>query len=181
MEIPDLRPYIKRYDEEARDYKEFDNMANDFKNKTFLTKNELLRIAEWKLRRLYFPKHRKEIEKNTDSLIEETTEKAIKETDDKTKVEILDELLHGVGIPVASAVLTVLNPQDYAVIDINGWYALYHEEKKLFTSSDFKQYINKVREIAKNQGLTAREVDKGLFILGRNMRKQKDLNSTFLV
>lgn len=71
---------------------------------------------------------------------------------------------------MASAILTVLNPQYYAVINV--WYALYFKEKKSFTSENFRQYMEGVRGIAKNQNLTAREVDKGLFILGKNMREK---------
>lgn len=169
MEIPDLKPYINRYPNEAKDYEDFDGMADDFKNKNFLTKTELLRIAEWKLYRLWFPKHKREIETNSNTLIEETTKRAIEKTEDKAKVEIL-AALNGVGIPMASAILTVLNPQYYGIIDINVWYALHSKKKNLFTSEDFRQYMEKVREIAKKQNITTRDVDIGLFILGKDMR-----------
>ncbi len=174
MEIPDLKPYIQRYSKEAEDYEDFDNIASDFKNKAFLTKIELLRIAEWKLKGVWYPKHKKEIELNSDKSIEETTKRAINETNDKKKVEILDNL-YGVGIPVASAILTVLNPKDYAVIDVNVWYALYFKEKRWFTSENFRQYLEIVRGIALKQSITARGVDKGLFILGRDRRGVGDV------
>ena len=172
MEISNLKPYIQRYDSEAKDYKEFDDMVANFRNKTFLTKSELLRIAKWKLRRVWFPKHRKEIESNPDSIIEKTTQRAIKEADDKKRIEILTAL-NGIGIPVASSVLTVLYPKEYAVFDINGWYALYDEEKKSFSLEDFIRYTQDVRGICKNQDLTAREVDKGIFVLGRDKRNNR--------
>ncbi len=172
MEIPNLKPYIQRYNEEAGDYEDFDSIASDFKNKAFLTKTELLRIAEWKLKNVYYPIHKKEIESNSDKSIEETTKRAINEINDKKKVEILDNL-YGVGIPVASAILTVLNPKDYAIIDVNVWYALHFKEKRSFTSENFRQYLEIVRGIALKQNLTAREVDKGLFILGKDRGELK--------
>lgn len=164
MEIPDLKQLIERDKDD-----EFDRMVVDFKNKTFLTKKELLRMADWKFYRLWPSKHKKEIESNPDILIEKTTKRAIEEIDDKNKVEILDDL-RGVGIPMASAILTVLNPNDYGVIDINAWYALNSEEKRSFTSEDFILFMKKIRENAKKQNLTARQTEIGLFKWGQERR-----------
>ncbi len=164
MEIPDLKQFIERDKDE-----EFDGMVFDFKSKTSLTKTELLRIADWKFYRLWPSRHKKWIESNPDELIKKTTERAIKEIDDKNKVEILDALT-GVGIPMASAILTVLNPNDYGVIDINAWYALNSEEKRSFTSYDFILFMKKIREIAKKQNLCARQTEIGLFKWGQERR-----------
>lgn len=102
-------------------------------------------------------------------MIEENTKRAIEEIDDKNKVEILDDL-RGVGIPMASAILTVLNPNDYGVIDINAWYTLNSEEKRSFTSEDFILFMKKIRENAKKQNLTARQTEIGLFKWGQERR-----------
>lgn len=57
--------------------------------------------------------------------------------------------LPGVGLGLASAILTLAFPEDYAVIDFRVWRVLFQEEKRIFTPGDYKKYLKEMRRVAK--------------------------------
>jgi hypothetical protein len=172
----ELRLLVKQYDDEEKVYSDFDMLSSTLNGKTFLTKEDLLKIVKWKMARLWAKRHLKEIEKNLDSKIIEVTGKALKVSDDKSRIELLTEI-HQVGVPLASTILSMLDPKKYAVVDINGWYALYGKEKKSFSANDFAVYNAKVRELCSRCSMTAREIDKALFMKGKIERTNNRRNS----
>lgn len=57
--------------------------------------------------------------------------------------------LPGVGHGLASAILTLAFPEDYAVIDFRVWRVMFQEEKRVFTPGDYKKYLKEMRRVAK--------------------------------
>lgn len=120
-------------------------------------------VLDWKLR-----KQRKRTEKHrngmTADLIRQITScfAQAKHEDEKTEREIrLNVLcaLPGVGLGVASAILTLAHPEDYGIIDFRVWKVLYQQDKKVFTIGDYRKYVEDIRKIASELDCGAQEVD----------------------
>lgn len=67
--------------------------------------------------------------------------------------------LRGVGIPVASAVLALFFPNEYAVIDYRAWRQVFDEERTVFFMREYKQYMGEIRRLADELQWPAQEVD----------------------
>ncbi len=68
-------------------------------------------------------------------------------------------LLRGVSVPVASAMLALVYPDEYAVIDFRGWRQVFGEERQVFQTRDYKEYMREIRRLAKELGWTPQRVD----------------------
>lgn len=62
-------------------------------------------------------------------------------------------------MPVASAVLALVFPEKYAVIDVRVWRQIFGEEKTTFTLADYQRYLPEVKRLASELGWTVQEVD----------------------
>ena len=51
-------------------------------------------------------------------------------------------VLHRVGIPVASAILALAKPDKYAVIDFRGWRQIFARKKNSFSTRDYLTYLH---------------------------------------
>ena len=89
----------------------------------------------------------------------------------KESVEKLNEL-HGADVRVASAILTAYDPSRFAVIDWKAWKALYDREKKEeFAPEDYVKYLQDVRKLAEECGMTPRKVDLALWKIGGRIER----------
>lgn len=129
----------------------------------YLTLSEFDEILHWKLRAQY-GRRRKRRGANTDEVIRLITQAAfgVSHPDEEYETELRMGILcalRGVGVPVASAVLALVLPEKYAVIDFRGWRRLFGEERRVFTISDYKRYLREVRRLAKELDWPVQEVD----------------------
>ena len=133
----------------------------------FLTKDELESILIWKLGR-QLGRNRARRAANTDELIRAITglaltiEHADKEYELELKVALLCAL-RGVEIAIASAVLAMVFPDQYAVIDFRGWRQLFGGEGSAFTIANYKQYMREIRRLASELGWTPQQVDHAIW------------------
>ena len=67
--------------------------------------------------------------------------------------------LRGVGVPVASAILALVYPEEYGVIDFRVWRQVFGEERSMFSISDYKRYLHEIHKLAKELAWTVQEVD----------------------
>jgi hypothetical protein len=67
--------------------------------------------------------------------------------------------LPGVGVPVASAVLALTDPERYCVIDFRGWRTVFDEERTAFSIRDYLRYRGEVARVAVNLGWPVQETD----------------------
>ena len=89
--------------------------------------------------------------------------------------------LKGVRIPVASAILSVTDSDNYPIIDercMQALKTLYKIEWKVITSNSWLNYLDFLRKLAKEHNKTAREIEKGLFAFNR-MVLDKDLTNLY--
>lgn len=131
-----------------------------------LTKGELHAVCLWKSRRA-----QPLILSNTHDQVREATSLAMVMRGEREKLEALTRL-RGVGIPMASAILMLLNPDRYAVIDIRVWQLLRgrgavagNAAGANFTVRQWTTYLRVVRRLAKEVGVSARDVERTLFKL----------------
>lgn len=153
----------------------FEIMSDVLQKRGFLLKDEFISIGKWKTRR-----QTSNYEKNSEDKVRELTKKAIF-APEKEKIQILLKL-NGVGVRVASAILTVIYPERYCVIDYRAWRALlwlknigksgqfnfqsykeYSEFLDFVNKSDkigiYFNYLKILRSIALNLDITARKLE----------------------
>ncbi len=142
------------------------------RNRFYLTAGEFDEILRWKLRYQY-GRARWLLAFNTDEVVRKVTGAALtiahedKHYELELRVGILCAL-RGVGVPVASAVLALLFPNEYGVIDFRVWRQLFGEDRTTFSIPDYKRYVAKLREIAAELRWPVQEVDHAIWEYDRN-------------
>ncbi len=142
----------------------------------YLTCDEFDQILKWKLGRQY-GRQRERRKANTEEVIRTVTSAAfaIEHPDEEYELELRMSILcslRGVGVPVASAVLALVFPEKYAVIDFRGWRQVFGEEKRIFSIPDYKRYLREVRRLADELGWPVQEVDLAIWEYDRANSKR---------
>lgn len=128
----------------------FESISQVLQRRGFLLKEEFISICEWKSRR-----QRNKYQENSEKEVKKITAAVISihpDTEEQIQIYKLTQL-NGVAVPVASALLTVIFPQNYCVLDYRAWRALlwvtstkpfifrgYSEFSK--TMDDFRNYAS---------------------------------------
>ena len=163
-----IAEYIRVWKE--KDRKTFENTHIELLENKFLTKQQLFDIAYWKT-------HRKSkiVKDNPEEIVKDVTELVLKMANDKKiekfKIRMLCTL-DGIGIPRASTILTMNNPDEYGIIDVYAWFALYGKDKKGFDENDWIEYLERIRQLAEKHGKTAREIDMALMKYGQKVKSE---------
>lgn len=150
-----------------------------------LTVAELLRISRWKLQS---GRNDANIKENDSETVAQRTQAALEAPTDTEAIKTLTEI-SGVGVPMASTVLTVAEPSRYAIIDYRAFrglvgakpgimdspqyseYAefLEHFRNYLKRPESYEYYMSHVRETADAEDLSARQVDMALWAYDKEM------------
>jgi hypothetical protein len=72
-------------------------------------------------------------------------------------------LLHGVGVPTASALLTVWDPNRFTVIDYRALDSLRKQGELTEVDPDYPTYLGLCRQVAKRCGCNLRTLDQALW------------------
>jgi thermostable 8-oxoguanine DNA glycosylase len=165
IKVAQIAPFRRASD----DYDETERLKSQFaclrqqRQPFYLTASEFEEILKWKLRG-QLGRQRKVRAANTDEIIRAVTGLAltITHSDKEYELELRVRLLcalRGVAVPVASAVLALVFPEDYAVIDFRGWRQVFAESRTTFSIPDYKKYTQEVRRLSKELGWPVQEVD----------------------
>ncbi len=137
-----------------------------------LTKQELERICYWKSPRAI---HR--VRSNSGGAVRSATRAALGTRSEQRRLTALLSL-NGVSVPMASAILTLLFPKRYGVIDIRVWQLLYElgtvTKKPQGVGFNFKnwyQFLMIIRYFAKQHGVSVRAIERTLFMAHRRYQK----------
>lgn len=143
--------------------------------------DELYQIARWKSQRRAVL-----VRKNSVQRVRDVTQEALAlmATDPGCAVATLDRL-HGVGIPTASVVLTVVDPQNFGIVDVRVWDSLRRWQPARFPEKHTSYWsvkhflccLEAMRELAQASSLTCREVDMALWQLDKESSKEKEHHS----
>ena len=136
------------------------------KTKGYFTKPEFLEMCKWKdVRQL----RRSDWEANTESEVVDISTQAFATNDEYKRIILLDRL-KGVGIPIASAILTLTDPQAYGVIDKRVWQLLhlygevnYDPEGEDLSIGHWTDYLPKLRHWASEFEVGVRSIECSLF------------------
>ena len=96
---------------------------------------------------------------------------------EQRRLELLTGL-RGVSVPTASAILTLVDPRRYGVLDIRAWQLLWRlgtvrrkPAGRGFGPDDWLEYLGEIRRHARRLGVRARAVELTLFLCHRRLQK----------
>jgi hypothetical protein len=131
----------------------------------YLTKAELVKVCRWKSARAI-----RQIQRNRAERIKKVTGEAFATRSERKKLTLLTSL-HGVSVPMASAILMLTRPTRYGVIDIRVWQLLYkmgsvtsNENGLHFAFKEWYRYLMILRYYAKKYNVGARDIERTLFL-----------------
>ncbi|MFH2136828.1 MAG: hypothetical protein ABII19_04365 [Patescibacteria group bacterium] len=145
----------------------FDSVSKNFHKRGYLTPQEFFCIVIWKANRKK-TQIRDAIRKRGIS-IEELTAKINRTKIAEKKMSLLTEIKH-IGIPMASAILTVLYPKDFTVLDYRVWDDLKDkfvvEGRQPDTIKEYLEYVDVCKMFSKKYNKSLRDIDR--FSWGRS-------------
>ena len=134
----------------------------------YLTRAELKKVCRWKS-----PRAIRLIRHNSVARVRAATRRALATRSERLRLEAL-RTLDGVSVPMASAILTLLYPRRYGVLDIRVWQLLYAmgavTKKHSGVGFDFNnwyQFLMIIRYFAKKLHVGARDIERSLFLVHR--------------
>jgi hypothetical protein len=138
----------------------------------WLTRGEFIAMCRWKS-----PRATLHYEKNSAARIRAATARALAARSERRRMEHLTALA-GVSVPVGSAILTLLDPRRYGVLDIRAWQLLFamrsvgvNRAGRGFSIAQWEQYLATLRRHARRLGATARAVEYTLFLCHRRHQR----------
>lgn len=159
-----LERIIKYYQEYKDDIPELLERGKRAKRQGYFSKQDFVEICMMKSAR---PK--KHYQSNHPATIRKATSEALRTKYEKRKISKLCEL-KGVNIPVASTLLTAIDPKFYGIIDIRVWQALFWLgilNKKPsgvnFNEKDWYTYLTRLRYWAEKLDISVRRLEVTLF------------------
>jgi len=102
------------------------------------------------------------LSRNTDAEIADALRLALSADSERSAVAVLKGL-NGVNVPVASAILTAINPQKYTIIDFRAVESLGVRDGSTYSIDFYLGYLRKCRELAKRCNTSLRTLDRALW------------------
>lgn len=174
QEYPTIEELIKNNlkTEEDSGTQKLTNELKPVKERGYFTKDEFLKIGMWKS-----PRQKQRYLQNSEKDIVSISKKVFATKFEKRRIELLTKL-KGVLIPTASAILTLIDPQNYGVIDIRVWQVLYLydsvKDKPSGINFDFNNWYNylvKLRYYAKKFKVSVRDIERTIFYYHKKIQE----------
>jgi hypothetical protein len=128
------------------------------------TRENLIIIFDWKTG----GRGRSRLANNTDEEMAEALDVATHAKTDRIAIAALCGL-HGVGVPVASAILTAIYPEKFTIIDFRALETLgVPRDRQKFDLESYLTYLNYCRGTASRYGVALRDLDRALWQRSRN-------------
>lgn len=129
----------------------------------YLDMENFLTVAKWKS-----PRPSRYYERNSALMVEGLTRLAYLESDPENKVRILTTL-RGVSVPVAGTILHFLYPDRFAIFDVRcrttlERAGLWKRNTKDASVQAWLEYVDIMRSLAQQLGVTLRGLDKALYM-----------------
>lgn len=140
----------------------------------YLTRGELEAVCHWKS-----PRAIRHIKANTPHEVRAATRAALAARSETRRLRHLMQL-RGVSVPMASALLTLLNPRRYGVIDIRVWQLLHSVGTVTnnaagvgFSVKNWDQFLVVIRFYSRKLRVHARDIERTLFNVHRAYQKDR--------
>lgn|SRR5574341_339480 len=138
----------------------------------WFSRGEFLGMCRWKS-----PRAIRHCRRNPAATVRRVSRAVLATRSERARLRLLTGL-RGVGVPTASAILTLLDPRRYGVLDIRAWQLLFGLGRvgrkpagRGFTLRDWLDYLGELRRHARRLGVTARAVEYTLFVCHRKVQK----------
>ena len=131
----------------------------------YLTRDQFLRIAEWKSAR-----SRPRCERNEARYVKEVTRAALVSKDERFKVQAL-RLLEGVEWPTASVILHFCDRGRYPILDVRALWSAGLDATPSYGYPLWMEYTDFVRKLATDAGVSMRTLDKALWQYSKKNQK----------
>ncbi len=136
-----------------------------------LTRQELDRIVGWKFQGRLVGRRNltlKRISVVDDAFIRRVSNESFNEQDDRMRIKKLmgrSNGIAGVGLALATVILTFYDPRNFGVYDIHAWREMFGKEPNdLFSNiENLVKFLERLREEARTMELNARVVEKAYF------------------
>lgn len=142
----------------------------------YFTRSEFLSMCKWKEPR---ERRRQHWISNTEDEVRMLSARAFGASDEARRILHLCRL-RGVGIPVASAFLTLVGPKHYGVIDIRVWQLLafyqevdYDPDGSALQVLHWLDYLDKIRLWADQLKVSVRAIERTLFQHHRDIQTER--------
>jgi hypothetical protein len=136
------------------------------------TRAEFLAMCRWKS-----PRSRHHYERNTAAAVRRASASALAARSERERITRLIAL-PGVSVATASAILTLIDPGRYGVLDIRCWQLLFriravagNARGRAFTVSQWEAYLERLRSHARALGVSARTIEHTLFHCHRKLQR----------
>lgn len=178
MRKDEILDWKMRYDEERKpnDRKMERELRKKFQGQRFMTKEDLIRVVKWRFRGRLAGRQEKLLElikPVEDSHIKSRSRAAFRAKDDEARLKFLFQI-EGVRNILASAVLALYDPDNYGVLDMGVWRALFGKEPRdMFVNPKRAiEFFEKLREISTKMSMPCRDIEKAIF------KREKDKTRT---
>jgi hypothetical protein len=138
----------------------------------YLTKGELIAACRWKS-----PRSIGHVVGNDPRRVRKATASALASTSERERMEAL-LVLQGVSVPSGSAILTMLDPEHYGVIDIRAWQLLHRlklvdgaQSGTGLSAANWEAFLTAIRALAAKLEATPRDIERALFYVHRDHQK----------
>jgi len=136
------------------------------------TRAEFRRMCRWKS-----PRARRLWEANSAARVRAVSRAVLATRDEHRRMALLTGLA-GVGVPMGSAILTLIEPRRYGVLDIRAWQLLFalrsvegNRRGQSFTIAQWLEFLAALRHHARRLGVGARTVEYTLFHCHRKFQR----------
>lgn len=146
--------------------------VREARRRGFISRDEFLAMCRWKS-----PRALRHYQRNPAGRVHEASRLALAARTERRRMEHL-LALDGVSVPVASAILTLLDPRRYGVLDIRAWQMLYamrgvdaNPAGRGFTVGQWLRYLETLRQHARRLRVPVRAVEYTLFLCHRKRQR----------
>ena len=158
-----LRHYQEKYDYKAE--APLEKFRRVGPQQGYLTVSQLHEICHWKSKR------RAALAKtNPASLVKELTKFAFSAKCETSRLGALT-LLDGVHFPTASVILHFCVDQSYPILDVRALWSLSIEKPSQYTFQFWEKYVGVCRVVAKQHGMSVRELDMALWQFSKDHQR----------
>jgi hypothetical protein len=128
---------------------------------------ELQTIFEWKTR----GRGRSRLDLNAPEEVEDALRLALAARTERSAISVLRGL-GGVDVPVASAIMTAIDPERYTILDFRALFSL-GVERAFNSLSFYLAYLTACRDIATAAGVDLRTLDRALWQYSKENQKPR--------
>ena len=141
------------------------DLTDGITKRGFLTLEELKIVCRWKTAR-----SQSHVAKNTKADVEAITKISFETENERLRIGSL-LLLEGVKYPTASVLLHFFHPAPYPILDVRALESLGIQKPPAYDFGFWLQYVAFTRQLAKENSVDMRTLDKALWQWSKNGKK----------